>query len=42
MAPGTAVAFGRVRYLFAEDKKKTFMGMDVSIKIDQFFVPSGR
>ena len=27
-----AVAFGGLRYPFAEDKKKTFMGMDVSIK----------
>lgn len=42
MASGTVVAFGGVRYPFAEDKKKTFMGMDVSIEIDQFLVPSGR
>src|ERR687885_433405 len=27
-----AVAFGGLRYPFAEDKKKTFMGMDVSVK----------
>src|SRR6266699_25926 len=27
-----AVAFGGIRYPFAEDKKKTFLGMDVSIK----------
>ncbi len=27
-----AVAFGGLRYPFAEDKKKTFLGMDVSIK----------
>jgi gentisate 1,2-dioxygenase len=27
-----AVAFGGLRYPFAEDKKKTFTGMDVSIK----------
>jgi hypothetical protein len=27
-----AVAFGSLRYPFSEDKKKTFMGMDVSVK----------
>jgi mannose-6-phosphate isomerase-like protein (cupin superfamily) len=27
-----AVAFGGLRYPFSEDKKKTFMGMDVSVK----------
>jgi gentisate 1,2-dioxygenase len=27
-----AVAFGGLRYPFAEDKKKTFLGMDVSVK----------
>jgi gentisate 1,2-dioxygenase len=27
-----AIAFGGLRYPFAEDKKKTFMGMDVSVK----------
>jgi mannose-6-phosphate isomerase-like protein (cupin superfamily) len=27
-----AIAFGSIRYPFAEDKKKTFLGMDVSIK----------
>jgi hypothetical protein len=27
-----AVAFGGLRYPFSDDKKKTFMGMDVSVK----------
>ena len=27
-----AIAFGGLRYPFSEDKKKTFMGMDVSVK----------
>jgi gentisate 1,2-dioxygenase len=27
-----AIAFGSLRYPFTEDKKKTFMGMDVSVK----------
>ncbi len=27
-----AIAFGGLRYPFAEDKKKTFLGMDVSVK----------
>jgi hypothetical protein len=27
-----AVAFGGLRYPFSEDKRRTFMGMDVSVK----------